>query len=658
MAAVLLSNPGLPLAVLGNPGKRKYRVGGGTKLFTLSAATAKAKEIHKKTGAFVSVEQAGRRRNPGPQTGSSDTGASSSGDSPNRNTTQTGGSSPGGASTGGVASGLGGAGTGGAATGGASTGGAGTVTLTISGSSSTATNTGSSRGRGRNGKSGSKEKERPIHINISNVGGRTDAGNVASGDGPGASGSGGKSKGKSSGGGGGGAAPDEPEHYSTGKDAKRLNHSTRTNPMSKRTPRFFLRRFKRGKRNPPFTASGYTPGGAFVGTVTTATSQHALRKRLAAKGIEISSIKRISSKKRKHMAKTRRRHSAKRRIRRIKHHSRAVGRIFRRTKGKRRFALKILGVRKGNGRKRKVNAVRWSGKKGSRIYRALSYGSRHKKGTHIMGFTNPKRRSKRRSRHSRARRNPGVASDFLRGLTSAPGKVAGLFKGPNMIKNVGFTAGGAIGTFMIGGVLASKVIKPLLEKVAPSFAAQVADPSTIAARVVGGIMPYGTAFLITKLFGKKLGPDVCNALMLGGAIASAIEVIRPGMVGDALKKLGLGELPYAGPALAGLGALNGPVCGLGYSAELAGYVQSPSYSGTAGYVDAPSYSGSAGINGYVSAASYSGTAGMGQEQLAGTFLDDAADNILNNDWLNTETDASDAAAQAAASSLPAGPAAQ
>ena len=133
--------------------------------------------------------------------------ASTGGDttSPTRTNTETGGSSPGGASTGGVGSGIGGAGTGGAATGGASTGGAGTVTVNVSG------------GSGTNEDGG---KSAPVTINISNVGGNTDAGNVASGDGPGAAGAGGKGDG--SGGGGGGAAPDEPRNFSTsGKDEKK-----------------------------------------------------------------------------------------------------------------------------------------------------------------------------------------------------------------------------------------------------------------------------------------------------------------------------------------------------------------------------------------------------------------------------------------------------
>ena len=143
---------------------------------------------------------------------------SGSGNSPTKTNTETGGSSPGGASTGGVGSGIGGAGTGGAATGGASTGGAGTVTVTISGSSSTDTSTETSSGSSsKKGKGKDKDKGNkpagPITLNISNVGGKTDAGSTTSGDGPGAGGTGGRGSG--SGGGGGGASPDEPENYST-----------------------------------------------------------------------------------------------------------------------------------------------------------------------------------------------------------------------------------------------------------------------------------------------------------------------------------------------------------------------------------------------------------------------------------------------------------
>jgi hypothetical protein len=420
--------------------------------------------------------------------------------------------------------------------------------------------------------------------------------------------------------------------------------SKRKNPMT-RTPRFFLRRFKRGKRNPYVSASGYTAGGAFVGAPAVYGKNKAdIAAKLAAQGLDISSMRAVKksggsikrrSKHRKHSkARRARKHSMSTKTRRSRARRMArrtpsslIGKVFRRKVRGKRYAVKILGRRKGHGKKRRVVAVRWSGKRGSKIYRALSFGSRHKKGTHVIGFTNPKR-TKRRARRT-TRRNPGLVADFAGGLTSAPGKIMSIFKGKDAVKNGLFAAGGAVGTFMLGGVLSAKVIRPLLEKVAPGIAARVADPSTIEARVVGGLLPYTAAFAITKLAGKRLGSDISSALLIGGAVASAIELIRPGMVGDLLKKVGLGEMP-GGTMLAGLGALSGPVCGLGYGDMLAGYVEAPSYAGTAGYVEAPSYAGTAG---YVDAPSYAGTAGLGSEQLAGTYLDDAANNILENNWL-------------------------
>lgn len=424
--------------------------------------------------------------------------------------------------------------------------------------------------------------------------------------------------------------------------------------MSKRTPRFFLRRFKRSKKNPYYHHAGYTKGGAMAGSGSAprfAKSRSALRDALEAEGISVSNITpvlksgkskrraRRHHKKSAHRAKKatmkRTRRSAKSRIRALRrsHASKLIGRIFKRAKGKRHYAVKILGVRRGTGKKRKVNAVRWSGKRGTKILRALSYGSRAKKGTHMIGFTNPKRRKHRARRTTR--RNPGIAADYFGGMTSAPTKIMSMFKGKDAVKNGLFAAGGAVGTFMLGGILSAKLIKPLLEKVSPALAARVANPSSIEARIVGGLLPYTAAFAITKLAGKKLGGDLSSAVLLGGAIASAIELIRPGMVGDLLKKVGLGESEM----LAGLGALNGPVCGLGYADVLAGYDQYPSYAGSAAtpvgeYVADAGHrlSGEEALAGYVEDKAMR-VNGIGSEQLAGTYLDDAAGTVLTNSWL-------------------------
>jgi hypothetical protein len=201
--------------------KLKKMFAGGESEDTDPTPIAPAKTPKATAAAPIAKNLPKKDAKPSTSTGSGDT------TSPTHTNTETGGSSPGGASTGGVGSGIGGAGTGGAATGGASTGGAGTVTVTISGSSSTETSSGAGakKGKGKDSKPAG-----PITLNISNVGGKTDAGNVASGDGPGSSGTGGKGDG--SGGGGGGAAPDEPENYSTsGKDPVPNSKFSKTRKM-------------------------------------------------------------------------------------------------------------------------------------------------------------------------------------------------------------------------------------------------------------------------------------------------------------------------------------------------------------------------------------------------------------------------------------------
>jgi hypothetical protein len=405
----------------------------------------------------------------------------------------------------------------------------------------------------------------------------------------------------------------------------------------KRSVRFFLRRFK---RNPHYNVTTQTAGGALKQDRTFSRNEASLRAKLASAGLDVISVSKaagaprkkhrktaVATKSRKHhMARKTKRRSKRRTSHRL--HLSAYGRVYRKKIGKHMHSVRIIGSRKARAGKKKVRraAVKWSGRRGTVSIKGLAFGSAKKRGTHKVYFTNPKRRKSRR-----ARRNPvgALAGDFVGGLTSFPRKAMGLFKGPNMIKNVAFTAGGAVGTFMIGGVLSAKVIRPLLEKVAPGFAAKVADPSSIQARIVGGILPYAAAFAITKLFGKKLGSDISTALLLGGAAASVVELIKPGMVGDLLKKVGLGEIPTVGPALAGLGALNGPIAGLGYGDALAGYVEAPAYAGTAGYVEAPAYAGTAG---YVEAPAYAGTGGA--DELAGTFLEDASSKILENNWLS------------------------
>ena len=222
----------------------------------------------------------------------------------------------------------------------------------------------------------------------------------------------------------------------------------------------------------------------------------------------------------------------------------------------------------------------------------------------------------RRRRHSRkhARRNPNVIGGFVTAAKGAPKQVMSLFTGPNKIKNIGFAAGGAAATYLAGGLLTSKVLTPLLGKI-PGAAGLVGSP--MGKRVVGGLTP----FLIGYIASKFVKGDIGKALLVGGAAASLVELIKPGMVGQLLAKIpGAPAVAAAAPAVV-VPAITGPTKGLD---GLDGYVSAPSYAGVgadddlADYVSAPSYAGVGdddGVDGYVSAPSY---AGVGDDELEGT----------------------------------------
>lgn len=254
-------------------------------------------------------------------------------------------------------------------------------------------------------------------------------------------------------------------------------------------------------------------------------------------------------------------------------------------------------------------AVAWSGRRGSVGY----FGVGNRKGR--KGF--------KKTRFT----NPGA---FIGGLTSAPMRAFNQVKSFN-VKSIGFTAGGAVATYLAGGILGSKLVQPLLDKVLPATIA----PGTraIVLRVVGAALPYTGAFLLSKFVLK--GSKYSQPLLLGGALASIVELIAPGKVGQLLGKIGLGAnlLPAS---LHGIGyeALAGPVAGMG------AYVEAPSYSGVgteladqmalASYVEAPSYSGvgnEQALAGYVEAPSYSGVGDIGSylseknEYMAESYLD-------------------------------------
>jgi hypothetical protein len=239
-----------------------------------------------------------------------------------------------------------------------------------------------------------------------------------------------------------------------------------------------------------------------------------------------------------------------------------------------------------------------------------------------------KRVSHRRSRRRVARRNPAIgkiASNYVGGLAKTPGNIMGIFKGRGAMKNGLFAAGGAVATYMLGGIAGAKLTGPLLGRLG-------VRPDGIVDKAVGVLLPYTIGYVGSR-FVKSANTK--KALLVGGGLASLIELIAPGKMRDIVGRIpGISALQSgaAGPGAAAMAqeAAAGPdqtqTEGIGQM-MLAGYVDAPGYSGTAGYVDAPGYSGTAG---YVDAPSYAGTgedmmlAGdLGSEMLAGNYLEES-----------------------------------
>jgi hypothetical protein len=236
----------------------------------------------------------------------------------------------------------------------------------------------------------------------------------------------------------------------------------------------------------------------------------------------------------------------------------------------------------------------------------------------VMLAGNPRRRSRRRV----ARRNPTLAATgrtYVRGLTGTPGNVMKIFQGKKKIQNTMVVAGGTIGTYLLGGIIGGR-LGEMLARI-PGIGTNV-----IGQRILPALVPYTIGFVGSRFVKQK---DLKTALMVGGGLASVIELLMPGQVGRFIEMIpGVRNLAMTQPVVAAADA--GPVAqaqeGIGRM-MLAGYVTAPSYSGSAGlaeYVTAPSYQGSAGLAEYVTAPSYQGSAGLGQEMLAGNYLEDSS----------------------------------
>lgn len=237
-----------------------------------------------------------------------------------------------------------------------------------------------------------------------------------------------------------------------------------------------------------------------------------------------------------------------------------------------------------------------------------------------------RRRSARRTTKSAkrtTRRNPNVGRAYVTGLTGTPAKAMALFQGPKAVRNTAYAFGGLLATYVVGGMVS--------EKFGGLIGRTPLGGNFIGQRILPALVPYTIGFAGSRMVKDQ---QVKTALMVGGGVASVIELLMPGQVGKLLSRVpGMDRLVNgsAGPEVADVveDIEEGPVQqaqeGIG-RVMLAGYVSDQSYRGAGAYVAAPGYSGTAGqpaLAEYVQRPSYSGTEGLGQETLAGNYLEDS-----------------------------------
>jgi hypothetical protein len=212
----------------------------------------------------------------------------------------------------------------------------------------------------------------------------------------------------------------------------------------------------------------------------------------------------------------------------------------------------------------------------------------------------------------------GIAKQYISAVKRAPSEVLSVVK-HHKLKTLLFTAGGAVGTYALGGILTAQFVAPMLAR----FGGGAILTSPIGKRVVGGLTPFTIGFIASKFVKGNIG----KALAVGGAAASIVELVSPGMLASLVYRT-----PIVGPAAvaaAPAAAVRGPVNGL------EGYVDAKAYQGTGGYVDAKAYQGTGdmdedSVDGYVDAKAYQGTGDMeddlASDDLAGVdgYLTDAS----------------------------------
>ncbi len=247
-------------------------------------------------------------------------------------------------------------------------------------------------------------------------------------------------------------------------------------------------------------------------------------------------------------------------------------------------------------------------------------------GLHVALLGNPGRTKRGRRIHSRSttrsRRNPmsvaTLGKSYVAAAKKTPTEVLGVLKGRHKIRSALFTAGGAVGMYALGGVVTASALVPALNAIGagPLLANQWGK------RIVGGLVPFTLGFGISRFLKGDLG----KAALVGGGLASILELAAPGMIARLVYR----AAPVA-VAAAPVAAVKGPVNGMD---GIDGYVDAKAYQGTGGYVDAKAYQGTGDVedqmDGYVDAKAYQGTGDvdddLASDDLAGVdgYLTDAS----------------------------------
>lgn len=224
------------------------------------------------------------------------------------------------------------------------------------------------------------------------------------------------------------------------------------------------------------------------------------------------------------------------------------------------------GRRKTNRRFGRSYGIK-TGRKGTISFR------RRKGGRSRLVATNPRRRRSRRSRR-RTRTNPPLtAASWMKGITSMPQNVMGIFKGKDMVPNLGMAGLGAVSGIVVGGMTRGFVLGAV-GKVAPNIAS-----NRLVQGVLGGLITYSGGYVAGRMLIKNDRRRI--AFVTGSATAALVQLLFPGAITGMLTRI-----PVVGPMMANLPGMSG----------LGAYVAAPGYQGVgrypqplAGYVEAPGY---------------------------------------------------------------------